>query len=124
MWDVVEDAVFVVDDDVAVVEDFGSDARVVSVGGDGGDVAEMGVGDGESGYFQAMFEGWLFDACCAHREDASSAGDEFDGFFVVLKTMVVAHGHFVEFGGAAVEHHRVDGLFAQAHFEKGDEFVG
>lgn len=43
---------------------------------------------------------------------------------MVLKAMVVAHGHFVEVGGTAVEHHGIDGLFAQAHFEEGDEFMG
>ena len=58
----IEGAAAEVDDDIAILEQAGPDARVVSAGSDGGDVAKIKTCDFEMRHLDAVFECGRFDA--------------------------------------------------------------
>ena len=62
----IEGAAAEVDDDIAIFEQARPDARVVSAGGDGGDVAKIKTCDFEMRHFDAVFECGRFDARSPH----------------------------------------------------------
>lgn len=121
---IVEDAMLVVDDDIAVDKNGRTDARVVAVGGNGGHVVEVDAGEGESGDFEAVFERRVFKTGSAHREDSRTGSEVFHRFFRLAQTFMALGGHFVEIGRTAVEHHGVGRLFAEIDDDVGHEGVG
>ena len=62
----IEGAAAEVDGDIAIFEQARSDARIVSAGGDGGDVAKIEAGQTEMRHLDAVFECGRFDARSPH----------------------------------------------------------
>ena len=113
-----------VDDDIAILEQARPDARVVSAGGDGGDIAEIETCDFEMRHLDAVFECRRFDARSAHGERSHGRSLRAEGAAGFRQSGVVAHRGFVESMRSEVEHDGVDHCFVETHLNQRHVGVG